>query len=72
MTGEILTARIISSHVRELRCYLLRCYFLSELLLPQYTSGASAGVAASGYNRGEMVVGGEVAWISAYVSICAA
>ena len=33
MTGEILTALIISSHVRELRCYLLRCYFLSELLL---------------------------------------
>ena len=32
MTGEILTAVIISSHVRELRCYLLR-YFLSELLL---------------------------------------
>ena len=34
MTDEILTVRIISSHVRELRCYLLRCYFLSELLLP--------------------------------------
>ena len=34
MTGEILTARIIGSHVRELRCYLLRCYFLSGMLLP--------------------------------------